>query len=441
MLTLGQKKDIRQILRKHETPFYVYWEKQILDKIQCLKRAFLPKIPRSIFCYSMKSCFCPAIVQIPLNEGLWLDCSSGGEIAFALRAGASPDRIIYTSIVKQEPELAFAITKGIDILSIDSFSDMEKIYRVAKSLETLTGVLIRVNPAVDSDPRVESGVITTGHQRSKFGVSLWQNEGQCDSAEHLVREILSARADHLKLKGFHFHLGSNLLDVSLHGKAVQVVLNFCQRLRNLGLGFEMRYLDIGGGFPPEETMPISTWATVIEKALRETTQPPDFDLIVEPGRYLVYQGVLVSTVSNIKFNPYAGTIAVLDTGYHHLLDSILAGQTYRVSCLKQDERGGQAEYHLVGRLCDSLDEFTNLTTKGRHREQPLNTTRVGLPMLREGDRIIFEQCGAYSTVLNTHFNAFPSPAIFLVREDGAIDMVRQRTSEEDLYLSEGGDFL
>ena len=78
--------------------------------------------------YSMKACFCPAIVQIMVREGLWLDCASSGEIYVALKAGADPERILYTSISKQPEELNFAFQSNVGMFSIDSFSDITKLH-------------------------------------------------------------------------------------------------------------------------------------------------------------------------------------------------------------------------------------------------------------------------------------------------------------------------
>ena len=80
---------------------------------------------------------------------------------------------------------------------IDNAEDVEKLGRVLPAIRRQR-VLLRIRPGVDADTHA---AILTGHAESKFGLD--------------PREARALAADppaHLDVRGFHFHLGSQLVD-------------------------------------------------------------------------------------------------------------------------------------------------------------------------------------------------------------------------------------
>ena len=109
--------------------------------------------------------------------GCDVDCSSINEVHLALRAGFSPDRILYTSNSIDFSELEAAQQAGVH-LNIDSLSNLEKFGRKFSSSYP---VGIRLRPNILAGGNLK---ISTGHSSSKFGVPL----EQLDAVQDIVRQ-------------------------------------------------------------------------------------------------------------------------------------------------------------------------------------------------------------------------------------------------------------
>ena len=57
----------------------------------------------------------------------------------------------------------------------------------------------------------------------------------------------STKLENIVLKGFHFHVGSQLFDNTSHLLATEIVLNIIKEMKE-ELGFITEELDLGGGF-------------------------------------------------------------------------------------------------------------------------------------------------------------------------------------------------
>ena len=98
-----------------------------------------------------------------------------------------------------------------------------------------------------------SGVIGT-----KFGCPL-------AGGEQAVAQAL--QAPNLNLVGLHFHIGSLIPGAEPYVEAIEVVLNFAAEMRRK-YGFELRELNVGGGFAVQYVLdspvpPIAIYAEAI----------------------------------------------------------------------------------------------------------------------------------------------------------------------------------
>lgn len=59
--------------------------------------------------------------------GCCFDCASKGEIESVLSLGVDPSRIIYANPCKQISALRFAREKGVNLMTFDNVSELEKI--------------------------------------------------------------------------------------------------------------------------------------------------------------------------------------------------------------------------------------------------------------------------------------------------------------------------
>src|SRR3954468_9318947 len=181
-----------ELAREFGTPLYAVAE----DDLRGRAREFRAAMDPHEVVFASKAFPCTAVLKVFLEEGLSVDVASGGELALALNAGFTGERIVLHGNAKSEPELRAAAEAGARIV-VDNFDDSDKLERIGAPAQ----VMIRVTPGVVADTHA---AILTGHAGSKFGFSLAQ------APEAIQRLSDAPWAD---LKGLHMHIGSQIFDL------------------------------------------------------------------------------------------------------------------------------------------------------------------------------------------------------------------------------------
>ena len=77
------------------------------------------------------------------KRGSGFDCASMTEIKSVLRVGGSVDDIIYSNSIKNEEDLIWAETKGINVTTADSIDELIKIRKYAPNMRILWRISIQ----------------------------------------------------------------------------------------------------------------------------------------------------------------------------------------------------------------------------------------------------------------------------------------------------------
>jgi diaminopimelate decarboxylase len=387
------------------TPCYVYSHRMLVDGFRALDQAFAG-LPHLI-CYAMKANSNLAILRVFIDEGGGLDIVSGGELFRALRAGAAPQRIVFAGVGKSAEEIEAALQADILLFNVESPQELEALQTVAAKLGTRARVAVRVNP--DVDPKTHP-YISTGLRQSKFGVPI----------RHALDLYRSMRTlHHLDPVAVHAHIGSQITQVAPFQESLAKLVPLVEALRQDG--FDIRYLDIGGGIgirykdegPPAPAEYANT--------LRPLLGALDCTLLMEPGRLLVGNaGVLVTKVLYAKANQEKKFL-VVDGGMNDLIRPSLYNAYHAITPIVQ-RANGQPETTLdvVGPICESGD----FLAKDR-----------ALPACQPGDLLAVQSAGAYGFAMASNYNARPRvPEVMVHGEQFAV--VRARESYEDLIRGE-----
>ena len=124
-------KAIEQFQTIH-TPFY-YYDMELLN--QTLKTyTDLTKKYGYHAHYALKANAEPRIVETIKNYGLGADCVSGNEVALAIKAGFSPDKIVYAGVGKSDKEIKTALKAGIFSFNCESVPEIKVINDFAKGM-------------------------------------------------------------------------------------------------------------------------------------------------------------------------------------------------------------------------------------------------------------------------------------------------------------------
>ena len=390
------------VARRFHTPTYVYSASTVLENFRRLKRR-LVAIP-NLVCYSVKANSNLSILSLLGRAGSGFDIVSGGELARLQKAGARPDRIVYSGVGKTTEEVDRAIGAGILMFNVESSGEMDLVDARARHLGRRASVALRINPDVEAETHP---YVATGRVIHKFGVP------RADALELYRR---AARSEHLRVRGVACHIGSQILSVTPFRKALGEILEVAEALDQEGIRIE--FLDLGGGFGVRyrRERPLDTQR--LAAALVGPLPMKPYTLILEPGRALVAEaGVLLTRVLYVKGNGRKNFI-VVDAGMNDLLRPALYGAYHEIVPLTR--RPGKIHADVVGPLCETGDFLA------RNRL---------LPALCPGDLLAVMTVGAYGFAQASNYNSRPRPAEVLVR-GGRAKLTRARESLKDLMAGE-----
>lgn len=213
-----------------EDAFYVVDLGVIVSQVYQWRRLF----PRVEPFYAVKCNPDPVIVQTLALLGCNFDCASQQEIEIVQactqqlgpRLKRKPD-IIYANPCKARKHLMYAVTRGVRMVTFDNVLEVEKCAKISKKIELVLRIV--------TDDRGAQCRLS-----SKYGAHKQQ-----------WRNLLGAAKKHgLKVVGVSFHVGSGCRDASRY----ELALADARELFDLALseyGFDLKLLDIGGGFPGE----------------------------------------------------------------------------------------------------------------------------------------------------------------------------------------------
>ena len=207
--------DVGDLADRYGTPLFVYDEAHLRARVREAVAAF----PGGVH-YAAKAFLCGAMAQLVAEEGGGLDVASGGEMALALRAGVSADRLVLHGNNKSTEELSEALDAGIHRIVVDSFDEIARIAALVAAGRPKPKVLIRVTPGVSAHTHE---YIATGQVDSKFGFGL-QN-GDADRAVTQLQRPDSPA----ELVGLHIHIGSQIFVADSFARAVDAIAPFVNR--------------------------------------------------------------------------------------------------------------------------------------------------------------------------------------------------------------------
>ena len=378
------------------TPLYVYDEDRITFQYDQLRQAFR-RSDVKIF-YACKALTNINILRILEKLGSGIDCVSINEVQFALKAGFSPDRIIFTpnSVGLDEYLEATALKVNINIDNLDLLAQF------GNHFGNTYPVIIRLNPHIMAGGNLK---ISTGHVDSKFGISIDQIE--------LIKDVVANT--NIAVKGIHIHTGSEIKDVEVFVRGLELMLDLASYFPDLSV------IDLGGGFKvPYKPDEKGTDMEALGERLAETFEKhaaltgKRFQVWFEPGKFLVSEcGYFLVKANIIKESP-ARTFVGVNSGFNHLIRPMFYDAYHKISNIS-NPTGEINPYNVVGNICET-DTFA--------WDRELND-------VRPDDILLFNNAGAYGFEMSSRFNSRTRPAEVLVAK-GEFKLIRRRETLDDL---------
>ncbi len=391
--------DLKELVAKYNTPLYLYDFNAITDRYISLKEAFEGK--KSLISYAIKANSNLAVIRHLANEGAGADCVSIGEVNRALEAGIKPYKIIFSGVGKKDDEIREALQKGILMINLESQAEMKRVELMAKELDLVARISIRVNPNID--PQTHP-YISTGLHENKFGVDI-------DVAKGMY--IYAKKSQYLTPIGIHFHIGSQLTQLEPIKESAIIVADLVRSLKAIKI--DIKFFDVGGGigvvYDNEITITPEEYASV----LFEATKGLDITLVCEPGRYMLANaGIFVTKVLYEKSND-GKRFVIVDGAMNDLIRPSLYNAYHKIEAFVEPSDEEMVPADVVGPICESGDFF------GKD---------VPLPLLEHNDLIIVHSAGAYGFTMSSNYNTRGRSAEVAIF-DGKDYLIRQRESFED----------
>lgn len=392
--------DLEGLTQEFGTPLYVYDAEKIKSQFNRLKSAFSSVDMKVKF--ACKSLTNLSILKLLKSYGSELDCVSIHEVNLGLKAGFTPEQILYTPNCVSFDEIKEAVKIGV-MINLDNISILEQF---GNEFHDSVPVCIRLNPHIMAGGNKK---ISTGHADSKFGISIYQ-------MAHILKVVSTYN---LNVVGLHMHTGSDILDAEVFLRAADILFDAAKNFPAL------QFIDFGSGFKVaykegDITTDIEEVGTKLSAAFNEFCDGygRKLEMWFEPGKFLVSEsGVFLVKTNVVKTTP-ATVFAGVDSGMNHLIRPMMYDAYHEIVNITNTS-GTKRVYTVVGYICET-DTF------GLDRK---------LSEVKEGDILAFKNAGAYAFSMSSNYNSRLRPAEVLIYE-GKAHLIRKREEFEDLLRNQ-----
>lgn len=399
---------VRRITAEVGTPAYIYSLATLRRHFRVFDEAFC-QLPH-IVCFSVKANSNIALLKAFVKEGGGFDIVSGGELYRTLKAGADPQKIVFSGVGKKKEEIEYALSAGILMFNVESDDEMSALNDIAGAIGKKAPVSLRINP--DVDPQTHP-YISTGMKKAKFGVDIKRSLESYRTAVSLP---------HVEVVGVDCHIGSQLTSVAPFVDALARVREYVDRVLVGSMqkeGAHIRYLDLGGGLGISYKDEMPPHPEEYARAIIDGLKGLNITLILEPGRVIVGNaGILVTEVQYVKETDEKNFV-IVDAGMNDLIRPALYGSYQEIQPVVEPT-GEKMVADVVGPICESGDFFA----KDREISRP-----------QRGDLIAVMSAGAYGFTMASNYNSHPKPPEILVDGD-RFYVIRKRETFDDLIHGE-----
>lgn len=410
--------DTVELAKKYKTPLYVMSEDYIVDRCREIREDFLEAYPNTMAVYASKAFLTKEMARIIKREGIGMDVVSGGELYTALAVDFPMENIIFHGNNKSYDEIKMAIENNVGRIVVDSIDEIDLVNQVGSELDKKAGVLFRISPGIESDTHK---YIQTGQVDSKFGIPL------TESTMNMAMEK-ALNSPFVDLKGFHFHIGSQILENKTHLKALDIIVELMKKVKR-EFDFDTVELNTGGGYgihyiDGDVRKPLKHFTDAIMEELTLKVKENNLlmpKVIIEPGRWTVGEaGITLYEIGNIKEIPGIRTYVSVDGGLPDNPRPALYEAKYNALIANKFAEPVDKEVTIAGKCCESGD---------------ILIWDLGLPKVERGDILAVMATGAYNYSMASNYNRLPKPAVVMIK-DGVDRLIVKRETYEDVLRND-----
>lgn len=361
--------------------------------------------------YAVRCNSSPAVIEVLAALGTGFLCTNKSELELVQSHSIPSEDIIYSGVCKQVSQIKYAAKSGIDLLVCDNEAELHKIARCHPSAKLLIQVSTEASTQDDD-------------MSMAFGCSL-------KDCRHLLER---AKALGVQVVGVRSHISTSCDDDQMYIH----IISDARCVFDMGeeLGFNMKILDIGGGFSGSETQLEQVNSAVM--SMVDLYFPPStgVSIIAEPGSYFVSSAFTLA-VNIISKEAVARDLHdqghddpspndepefqyYMNEGVYGSFSSKLTESLIAAPCVHKNSALDAPVFSssLWGPTGDDMDQVVE---------------HCLLPELHVGDWLVFTQAGAYSLgqPVCTSTDAPPPPTYYVISSRDWFEMQDTGVAQED----------
>lgn len=416
-LYIGQH-SLKKLAQIYQTPLYVYDEVQILENIKKFKQNFKSDVLQCKIVYASKAFLAPKLAQIINQEGFYIDSVSYTDLYILHKSNFPMKRVLLHGNNKSILELETAIDLQVGYLVVDNINELILLENLASKKDKTVNTLFRFNPGISTTTH---SYIQTSALGSKFGESIYDID--------VIKKIANIyqTSKHLKLLGFHAHIGSQIVNENSYYTLVETMLSFtssfCQEFKmpiemlNFGGGFGIKYLESDKEINLQSVL--ANMVRMVEKSVL-AHQSNVSKIMIEPGRSIVGNaGMTLYTIGGTKTTYTGKNYVFVDGGMTDNIRPALYQAQYSYDVISQKLSNKKIICDIVGKCCESGD---------------IIALDVEVPNVKQGDILVTYTTGAYGYSMSSNYNGLLRPAVIFVNQEKITEVIR-REKPEDLIAT------
>ncbi|MEO1429093.1 MAG: decarboxylase [Cyanobacteria bacterium J06633_8] len=394
--------EVEKLLSIYDSPLYVYQAEILRQTIARITKSI--PYPLTKFHFASVTNGNISLLQIFFDSGWGIHANTPGDIYLALKAGFSPENIVYSGSNLSADEIAQLLNLGITAFNLDSVAQLQ--------------VFCDVYQFQNNNIRSGSILLSKEYVKEiKLGLRLNLPEITGDSRigvspDEFEKAVEVAKKVNLKISGLHFYRGTGTNATKAFTQVINQVITTAKLLP------DWQYLDFGGGFgyPYHHDGVAFDWES-FGKEITDVLLKLDrqIDLIIEPGRAAIAGcATLLAEVVSVKWQQNKQIIGVNTTVANLSVPSVHGGYREIISWKT-------GKYYLTD-VCGNTTYSRDYLGK-----------KCQLPQLEIGDIIAILDVGAYGYAMSSHFLHRPRPAEVLLENDNH-KLIRRR-EDYDILLN------
>lgn len=383
-----------------QTPCFIFDEAEFARGINEFRIALSQRFGNVEIGYSVKTNSLPYALRMARESACRAEVVSHDEYSLARACGFMPAEIIYNGPMKSRESFIEAVTGGA-IVNLETKRELDWLASLPADHNYSVGIRLNINISHISPEDADGD-----DDNSRFGFS--DESGEFADAIALIDGM-----PHVRLAGLHIHRTAHSRSPRFYERSVEYA---CKTIRKYNL--EIDYLDVGGGyfgiFPNKPTF--SDYADAFASPLRQYGLD-GLTIIVEPGNALTASPFkFLCEVIDVKRVDDRTRFVTID-GSRNDIDPFFRKTDYLKELLLTDSNRPAEPLQVVGGCtCLEYDRLFSIEDK---------------PRVMPGDRILFNNVGAYTMTISPQFIRL-WPRVYAIGIDGTCRLVRRASTASDI---------